>query len=236
MRRVAHRGGKMPKYETIEDAKAGARGRRSDALSTRADKATKKLDKGEDEVKAHDMVGIWNSAATNITADGTFHCPRLSKKDEGRIKGRLNELLETQPNETYSAGQFLLQFFTWVIEEWSTMRARHGTGWMHQKDMLPRHPEMNFVVHHWKFFRQAYGDRHREKGFDFVTPEVDELREEVGLLKNRVRDRDRFDGHEALSRLQEKNRKLQQQVDELSAKVPVDLDSDLPEWEEEPDD
>ena len=162
--------------DTVEQACAEAKARRDKAVSSRADKAKRKLDRGEDTVKAHDMVGIWNAAATSITEGSTYHCPRLSKKDEGLAKRKLNELLETQPDESYSAGQFLLQFFTWVIAEWNTMRARHGTGWMADRDMLPRHPEMTFVVHHWKFFRRAYADRHTEKGLNYVTPEVDASR------------------------------------------------------------
>lgn len=226
----------MAKYDTTEEAVAGARRRRSTSVISRADKATRKLDKGEDEVKAHDMVGIWNSAATTITADGKFHCPSLSKKDEGRAKAKLRELLETQPDAAYSAGQFLLQFFTWVIEEWNTMPYRHGTGWMHKKDMLPRHPEMNFVVHHWKFFRQAYADRHQEKGYNYVAPEVDELREEVGVLQKKLLDKERFSERVRMERLKEENARLKQELLDMSAKVPVDLDTDLPAWEEEPDD
>ncbi len=226
----------MPKYETIEDAEAGGDKRRADAVSRRANKATQKLDKGEDKVKAADMVGIWNSAASSVRTDRSFACPTLSKKDEGRIKAKLTLLLEAQPDEAYSAGQFLRQFFTWVIEQWNTMPHRHGTAWMHKKDMIPRYPEMTFVVHFWKFFLQAYADRRSESGFNYVAPEVDELREEVGVLENKLSEKERFDGHAALSRLRQQNRKLRQQLDEASAKVPVDLDTDLPEWEEEPDD
>lgn len=222
--------------DTIEQAKAAARARRESAESTRATKSAAKLRKGEGKVTSNDMVAIWNDAAKEITGDRQFYCPPMSRADQARARRKLVELLETQPDEAYSPGQFLLQFFTWVVGEWSTMKHRHGTKWMHDRDMLPRHPEMTFVVHHWKFFRRSYADKHTESGYDYVSPEVDELREENDRLKKQLQDAKRFAPDVRMDYLRRTNKQLQEKVDQLSAKVPVDLDSDLPEWEEEPND
>lgn len=141
--------------DTIEQAIAAGKSRRTKAEDSRATKSAAKLSKGKGKVSSNDMVGIWNSAAKSVTGSRQFYCPAMTKPDQARARRKLVELLETQPDEQYSPGQFLLQFFTWVVKEWNTMRARHGTKWMHDRDMLPRHPEMTFVVHHWKFFRRA---------------------------------------------------------------------------------
>ena len=222
----------------VAEAILAARARRAEATTARAALARKRADASNDEWEKHvtsnDMRDIWNSAAFDVTGDRELQADFTSKVDQSQAKRRLVSLLGTCDIDT-PPGEFLQAFFEWVIKEWPSMSARNGTSWMHKRDMLPRHPDMHFVVHHWKHFRRAYADRQRERSLDYLAPELDERDEEIGRLKQQLVEKDRFDGRETIQRQRDEIRELKARNHTLSAQVAptVDLDEDLPEWKEE---
>jgi hypothetical protein len=129
----------------------------------------------------------------------------------------------------------LQHFLVWVAQEWHSLRNRTGTDWMAKANMLPRHPNMRFVLHHWTHFMAAYHDRERQKGHNHVDPEVDALREEVGFLNLKLHEAANFGQEAQLLKAKEQIKFLEKQNARLRATLGplVDLDSDdLPTWEE----
>jgi len=145
----------------------------------------------------------------------------------------MKQAMERVPLLTETVGD-VPDFLAWVVREWHSMRSRTGTDWMAEKGMLPRHPNMRFVLYHWSHFHSAYIDREAEKGLDYVDPNVDALLDDIGFLEMRLDEAANF-GHEAqITRLRIENERLKIENAHLRAQLApfVDLDTDLPTWEE----
>ena len=126
------------------------------------------------------------------------------------------------------------EFLAWVVKEWHSLKFRTGTDWMSEKGMMPRHPNMRFVLHHWSHFYSAYTDRARERNYDHVDPEVEALREEIGFLEGKLREAASFGQEAQLLRARLHIGHLETEVNRLREILSplVDLDTDLPTWEE----
>ncbi len=125
-------------------------------------------------------------------------------------------------------------FLEWVVKEWHSLKFRTGTDWMAKRDMIPRHPNMRFVLHHWSHFHAAYNDRENEKGYDYVDPEVDALREDIGFLEGKLREAANFGQEAQLLKARQRITELETENTRLRAQLAplVDLDTGLPTWEE----
>ena len=126
------------------------------------------------------------------------------------------------------------EFLAWLAQEWHSLKFRTGTDWMVERGMLPRHPNMRFVVYHWSHFYAAYSDRAHQHGYDSVDPLVDDLREDIGFLETKLDEAAKFGQEAQLLRAREHIKDLEKEVKRLRDLLAplIDLDTDLPTWEE----
>lgn len=117
---------------------------------------------------------LWNHAAPGYLGawGGT--------RDMMHAKEKLDALAETVED--------IPAFLEWVVTEWRTLKFRSGTSWMSAKDMLPRHPTMRFVLHHWSHFFASYTDRAQEIAHDYTDPEIEILKEDIAFLEGKLRE------------------------------------------------
>lgn len=163
---------------------------------------------------------LWNAAAPGYLGawGGTKDMMHAAAK-----LTTLNEAVEDIP-----------AFLGWVVTEWRTLKFRSGTAWMHEKDMLPRHPTMRFVLHHWSHFYASYNDRAQERAHDYVDPEVDALKEDLAFLEGKLQEIAKWGGESQLLRARQHIKALEKDNAKLRAQLAplVDLDTELPTWEE----
>lgn len=171
---------------------------------------------------------VWNEAAPGYPGawGGT--------RDMMHAREKLDALLGTICPNRVDAAKEVEEFLAWVVTEWRSLKFRSGTSWMHQKDMLPRQPSMRFVLHHWSHFFASYTDRAQETAHDYEDPLIDELREDRAFLETKLREVAKFGGEAQIARLKLENTKLETEnarLRELLSPL-VDLDTELPTWEE----
>lgn len=174
---------------------------------------------------------IWNAANENYPGVYGDHL------DQKRHAEKLVALVASIGGET--PGPQIKEFVEWLAAEWRTLRDRRATGWMHTKGMLPKHPDMRYVLHHWHHFFSAWIDRDREKSYDYEDPEVKLWRDRYQQLLYELREKAFFSDEASVARLKEEKAILQTRIDRLTAtcnsllaKYQPEGTPDLPAWEE----
>jgi len=200
--------------DDLERLAESVRERRNVSVQTTADSAA------SGEMNTNKFRILWDAA-----------CPEHpgawgSTRDQMNGKEKITALMEVVDN--------LQEFLAWVAKEWHSLKFRSGTQWMAEKDMLPRHPAMRFVLHHWSHFHASYLDREAEQGFDYVDPNVDALLDDIGFLEMRLDEAASFGQEAQIARLKNENERLKIENARLRAQLTpfVDLDTELPTWEE----
>lgn len=206
----------MSEDEFDELARA-ARVRRKVTEARRAYEASEKSEQTTDTFRIQ-----WNHAAPGYLGAWGSHFDMI------QAQAKLDVLADTIED--------IPAFLEWVVNEWRTLKFRSGTAWMatDKKDMLPRHPTMRFVLHHWTHFYASFIDREQEIAFDYVDPEVDEKNEVIAYLEGKLREAAKFGQEAQLLRARQHIKALEADNAKLRAQLAplVDLDSELPTWEE----
>jgi hypothetical protein len=198
----------------IEDTIEGVRQKRKVSQAKHSTKAA------AGELSTDKFRILWNAAAPGyLGAWGTT-------RDMMHAREKLDALVKVVDD--------IPAFLEWVVTEWRTLKHRSGTQWMHEKNMLPRHPSMRFVLHHWSHFHASYVDRAQEQAHDYVDPEVDLLKEDIHFLETKLQEAAKFGQEAQILKLRQQNEKLKAENARLRAQLAplVDLDTDLPTWEE----
>jgi hypothetical protein len=200
--------------EDLERRAASVRSNRKVAETKHATKAA------EGEANTEKFRILWNAAAPGYLGAWGGHYDMMQATVKLTV---LNQTVEDIP-----------AFLEWVVTEWRSLKFRSGTRWMFEKDMLPRHPTMRFVLHHWSHFHASYIDRAQDKAHDYVDPEVDALREDLAFLEAKLQEVAKFGPEAQLLKARILIETLERENQRLRALFApfVDLDTDLPTWEE----